>query len=102
MQSNQSPFFGMQISFTDRFGRTFEGLIVKTSTYSYCPGANSYTAYVDDPASSRVYSLPLGGFRVIGWPGAGAIDQARASYVAYLSQYPAWRENFASGITVGW
>ncbi len=99
MQFDKSPYYGKQVKFTDKFNREFEGVVVKTVTYSHCAGANSYTIYVSNPESNRVYGVSLGFFKVIG---EGDVEAARQDYKAYLMQYPAWQKHFENGVSVGW
>lgn len=102
MVFNESAFYGKLVEFTDRFNQTWRGVVVKTTVFPHCHGANDYTVYVEDDQSSRVYGLPLGGFKVVGEGGQAAIQQAREHYRGYLMQYPAWQKNFAQGAGFGW
>ena len=95
---------GNRVAFTDRFGNRLEGVVVRVVRFGWCPGANTYTVYVEEsPAYGGkpcVYSISLGGFVIVEQPDEAtrtqAVEAAHTHYSAYLADnYPKWRERLA-------
>jgi hypothetical protein len=102
---------GDVVEFDGRFGKC-RGVVVGGTFFAHCLGASSLRVYVREGEfggglSSRVCEIPLYGAAKIvdkapnAATAAARVDAERAHCVDHLSQYPAWRENFARGVSVG-
>lgn len=86
---------GDVVSFTDRWGQEFIGVVVKR--VGFASSMPEYTVYVDDDTSSHCYGLTY--CRPIIQPQFEStrrefVSIAWEHYKSILMQYPVWRDRF--------
>ena len=97
---------GDEVEFKSRWAGMLRGVVVQAIRFAHCPGANSFSVYV--PEATGVFGVDLFNTKKVSEPVDAAeakarVDAARKHYSDHLAAtYPAWRENFANGLTVGW
>jgi len=81
------------------YGTPAAGIVVQKRR-GFLVGTSTLVVLKDGDDTLHVFPFYPAEFRRTGE--RGSIDEARARYVARLSQFPAWRANFAAGDVVEW
>jgi hypothetical protein len=88
---------GDRIKWTSH-GVAKRGTVVRVQRYPWAPGAGEIVALSDDDCLPTSFGIWMGYERI---DGHETLKSCRGRYTAHLSQYAAWREHFANGISVG-
>jgi len=102
MENNQIRIVtvGDVIEFTPRYEELpVRAIVVRVNRMR--PGMGSITAYRNAGSQCYGFEICTGSYRIVESPdaktAAANVEQARAEYKTYLSQYPIWAERFAAG-----
>ncbi len=83
----------------DYYGTAAAGIVVQKRR-GFFPGTRTLLVLKDGECSLHEFAFYPAAFRRTGE--RGSVDEARARYVAHLSQFPSWRAQLAAGYLVEW